>query len=319
MQTNCLTYSPLTGFSAGIQLATGLLKQGGGTLSPRLCIGAGFVQLDNHAPASTKDGVLTEATLKTIRPTHGRSFSVFSRPDDSSALIVLIDINLAKQHVRRRIDPAVVSAWVTFETDADVIMKDGPSGRALLEFRKEHQACLIFDRDGAVYRIVRQGTAMVTDPLTSGQMATERVRLLDGMVRRYSADVEAAKKHGTELPPIGRLHGVIGAAGRLLTAAVRDVAARDILTDFLADHIGEEMAEGTRREVYDLLTACQHPKAVMFMSGYDNVVSLDTKRKSAESAIKRAEADKKRAERRARDRAAYDAKSKYIGGRKAQK
>lgn len=290
---NCFTFSPLGGFSLGIELATGVPtgRNNGSVYRDHVRVGPDFIQVDSVKKPIWTGNILRAAKMRRVDTQHA-SFEVFSRLDDGASLLVFIDLSLVPAGMARRIDPSSVNAWVNFQTDADVVLQHNSSGKCLVEFTRDEQAMLIFDRDGAVYRIVRRNGRMIVDKLTKVQMAKERCRLMRDQIDRIDPEnADIAMRH---------LHGILGGAVRLLQAAVRASDTREVFVDFLADYADGRMSDSMRQQVYDLLRAYSDTRAFMFSEGYDgNVVLLAGHRNVGQSA----EAKKKKAERSARDSA----------------
>lgn len=286
-----MTFSPYRGFTPGIKLSVNMptVRNDGSVHPPHLRFSTSFISIDSRRPPKVSDnGQLLRAMIRQI--TTSRPFSVFAEGGDS--LIVHIDLR-TPSNVRCKVDSTYVNAWTNVYTDANLVMNDLPYSRqALVEFTRQEQAALIFSLDGMVYRIVRREQSMVVDVLTPAEVAKERVHLLR----------EQLQEEGLELK---RVHGIIGSAARLLSASMQYAGASEVFVDFLVDYVGTEyMSNRLRQEIHRLLCHRQHPRAIMFAEGFDNVVPLFEK--FSPTGAKKLGEKKSINERRKRERAARD-------------
>jgi len=319
MNINCFTFSPLSGVVPGIKLEIGKEKIGGGIHPPHVSFGERFIAVDSTKKPVWRGEHLVSARIRRIEPTAGgKSFDVLSRTtEDCRSILVVVDLKAVPAGVKRKLDPEVINAWVYFETEANLVMRDQVGGRALIEFWQSGQSATIFDADGSVHVIARQGDVIMTQPLTIVEQAKERVRLSRQLITKYREDVS----EGNPEAKISRLHGILGGVGRLLQVVIRHhQGAADIFINFLAEFVGPEMPVGLRKDLESLLRSRGHPLAVMFKDGdYGNVIHLTALRDKFKTGASKGApaAERQRKQQRAeRDRAALDAKRGISDGNK---
>lgn len=287
--TNCFTFNPFLGFYDGIEMALNVPRpdNSGRVFPPHVRVSSEFIQIDSVKKPVWNDGRLLSAAIRRI-DTDRTSFKVFSR-NDGDSILVLVDL-VTPEGVKRKIDPDVVNAWVAFESDTtEVVLKHPVSGRCLVELDNGDDLT-VFDKDGAVYRIVNRDGQMESIRLTTAEMARERILLM----QRQLDENESG---------LGKQHAILGGAARLLEHT-RDVDARDVLTDFLCDYSGpDDLPNGLRINICNLLVNYGDLRSVMFSPSMDfggNVVPLAKSRGKTEAAAKA-----KKRERSERDREAW--------------
>lgn len=306
---NCATFSPIAGgVIPGIELAVGLptARNDGSIQPPHVPVGERFVALHRNKPPAFSDGLLKEAC---VLPIHvGRTFSVLACAEGTKPVLVLVDLDKKPagiKVVRRKVDPLFVKAVVWFEGDIEFLEVDERAGKAMVSFTKDEQYLLVFDRDGAVHRLVRRGDEVIVDRLTSVEMARERIILLRSSLRDCShlQDTEQA---------VRRKHGILGGCVRM-THVARDPEARGLFRDFLTDFAAAgEMPNGMRREVCGIFRRDGDLRHVMFEEGASsNVIQLDSHRESVGHGKKKTRKNLERAE---RDRAYRESRKSKAGG-----
>lgn len=306
MDINCFTYSPVVGIIPGIKLEVDVQKPEGGFHRPHVLVGNRFFSIDSGSkPVWDKDRLLA-AQVESV--TDGeKSYQVLTRRTQNTSAVLMIDLKSVPKGVKFKLNPSAVNAWVHIETDGDMLFFDKIDGKCLIEFSKELESATIFVADGSVHRVVCNEGTIMTQSLTIAEQAKERVGLTNFIVSQYRKDIADESSNVT----IRRLHGILGGINRLLQMVVnRDRSAADILINFLADFVGEEMPVSMRRDINSLLRAYQHPLAATFAEPevFDNVVNLNLLRDKFRTAEKKgppAEEKKRKQDRAARDRAAH--------------
>ncbi len=281
--TNCFTFNPIKGFVDGIELVVGAPRlDNRGTYPPHVRVGGEFIAADSVKHPVAKNGQLVEASFRRIT-TDRNTFDVLSEKNDDSC-IVLVDINLPKG-VTSKINPGIINAWVTFESElATISLEHKASGRCLVQFL-EGEDLMIYSKDGAVYHIVCRYGKMESIKLTAEEMARERVLLAERQLDENESG-------------LSKQHAILGGIVRLLDFT-RDTEAQEVLMDFLCDFSGEnDMPTRMRQQTENLFRRYNDSRHIMFSAGemnFDNVVPITAKQGLAE--VKR-----KKAERAERDR-----------------
>lgn len=301
---NCFSFDPYRGVAEGIVVTENMLNpRNDGSVYPPHIRCDGFINLDRVKAPTTKtvgeQRLLTQACLRQIDPTNGgKSFNMFSSIG-RTGILLLINLLATSHRVKEKVSG--LRAWEGIEADNDIEkLLVSPSG-ALLFLTEDGQEVDVYLHNGSVFRLRREKDSVVNIPLTWTDMAKMRVEQFRTQIATLGDDEDDVR----------RLHGVLGGAIRLVRFCGKEQGPREVVSEFLAENVGN-MTDRIRTEVRALLLLANDKYAGIFITGH-NIVSLDDRRRnSGDAGRKLAEAKKKKAERQQRDRDAYLAK--HVGG-----
>lgn len=306
---NLYTYNPYVGVTSGIKLFTNAVNPRTGRIAPpQIQCGGGFIAAEkqwNHLPLD-RNGRLMAASLHQITPiSGGKPFEVLVPWHRGSTMLYCYVESIPPAGVKPRVRPEEVRArYLMQATDGvRVILQDQVSQSFLLEFSQDGDEVDIWYENGHISRLAREAGRIVTLRLQPEEIAELRVEQLNEQLAEMKGGVEVDNK---------RRYGIIAGAVRLLRI-VNDHAAQDVFVNFLLEQ-QTHLTSQLRAEVRALLLEQGNPFAGNFLVGWTpNVVQLRSSL-SEEERERRAAAEKRRLENRARRDAECQARKGANGG-----